>query len=101
MTFLEVCQKYGQSIATVVVGSKVLIEGGDPSEDTHVTLCEVTSVEGSKAHLHEMEMYYLSGAIVPRSGDIDYPVSSFKDSIASRLQKQNAFLRWFDEQMRE
>ena len=98
MTLLEVGQKYGHSRESLAVGDKVLLEGSDSNHGNFVFLCEVIGVNGESARLRELDAYYLSGNIYPRSGEIDCPVAYFRDSIIARLQKQNELFRWFVEE---
>jgi hypothetical protein len=101
MTLLEVGQKYGNSREALVVGDRVLLEGSDSTNGTYVFLCEVIAITGANARLRELETYYLSGNVFPRSGEMDCPVAYFKDSIVTRLAKQNEFLSWFAEALCE
>ena len=101
MTLLEVAQKFGQSRSTLSVGDKVLIEGGDTTNGNYVILCEVAAITGTDARLRECETYYISGQVSPRAGEMTCPIAYFKDSIATRLEKQNDFFRWLAEEFRK
>jgi hypothetical protein len=101
VTILEVAQKYGHARSTLSVGDNVLMEGGDSVNDICLILCDVAEITGNDAKLRQREIYYISGQVAPRSGEITRPVDHFNDSIAIRLQKQNAFFRWLADELRK
>lgn len=86
MTFHEVCEKYGHAHDKLAVGDKLLLEGSN-NDDRYVFLCEVIRIDGDNARLRALHTYYPSGAVWPRTDEMDRPIGDCKASILTLLQE--------------